>query len=235
MTRSRLIRLSCLVVGLCNVSNPARAQGVRVFAEGSGSFFLDQKFFSETVVIPMTGLARQDQFRSDYASGGKLTFGTEFTNWKIFGVEAAYGYGTNNLRLSDLSAIPSTTRGYGVRAQRFSGNLVLHSPVAVLKVRPYATAGLEFDRFNPTAQAKSAAYTQGFADQTVTLGASNKLGFNYGGGAEWGFFPKLALRIDFRDHVTGTPTYGLSSHQYGISGASHNPELSAGLVLHLGL
>jgi len=235
MARARLIQILCLVVGLCIVSSPTHAQGVRIFAEGSGSFFLDQKFFSETVVIPQTGLARLDQFRSDYAPGGKVTLGTEFTNWKIFGVEAAYGYGTNNLRMTDLSTIPSTTQGYGVKGQRFSGNLVLHSPVAVLKVRPYATAGLEFDRFNPTTQAKSAAFTQGFAGQTVTLGASNKLGFNYGGGAEWGFFPKLALRIDFRDHVTGSPTYGLSSHTYGISGASHNPELSAGLVLHLGL
>jgi len=225
MTRARLTQLLCLVAGVCIGSSPARAQGIRLFAEGTGSFFLNQKFFT----------AVGEPFRSDYATGGKITFGTEFTNWKIFGVEAAYGYGTNNLRVADLSTTPSTTLGYGVKTQRFSGNLVFHSPVAVFSVRPYATGGLEYDRFNPTTQAKSAAFAQGFADQSVTLGASNKIGFNYGGGVEWGFFPKLALRIDFRDHVTGTPTYGLSSGRYDVSGASHNPELSAGLVLHLGV
>jgi len=160
--------------------------------------------------------------------------GGEFTSWKIFGVEAAYGYGTNNLRVTDLSTTPSSTQGYGVKAQRFSGNLVLRSPAGMFGVRPYATAGLEYDRFGPTTQAKSAAFSQGFADQTVTLGASNKIGLNYGGGVEWSFIPMLALRLDFRDHVTGTPTYGLSSARYNISGAAHDAELSAGLVLHIG-
>ena len=224
MTRSRLTQLFCLVAGMCLSISPAHAQGIRIFAVGSGSFFLNQKFFT----------AVGQPFRSDYASGGKITFGSEFTTWKIFGVEAAYGYGTNNLRVTDLSTTPYQTQGYGVKAQRFSGNLVLHSPVGLFGVKPYATAGLEYDRFSPTTQAKSAAFTAGFADQNVTLGASNKIGVNYGVGAEWGFFPKLALRVDFRDHVTGTPTYGLSSGRYNVSGAGHNAELSAGLVLHFG-
>lgn len=224
MTRARLTQLFCLGAALCIGSTPARAQGIRLFVTGNGSFFLNQKFFT-AVGAP---------FRSDYASGGKITFGGELTPWKMLGVEAAYGYGTNNLRVTNLSSSPNQTQGYGVKAQRFSGNLVLHSPAALLGVRPYATAGVEYDRFSPTSQAKSAAFAQGFADQNVTLGPSNKIGINYGGGVEWSFFPKLALRVDFRDHVTGTPTYGLSSGKYGVSGVGHDAELSAGLVLHLG-
>jgi opacity protein-like surface antigen len=224
MTRPRLTQLLCLVAGVCISSSPARAQGARVFAMGSGSFLLNQKFFT----------AVSEPFRSDYASGGKITLGGEVTPWKLFGVEAAYGYGTNNLRVTDLSTTPSSTQGYGVKAQRLSANLVLHSPAAVFGVRPYATAGLEYDRFSPTTQAKSAAFAQGFAAQGVTLGASNKIGINYGAGVEWSFIPKLALRLDFRDHVTGTPTYGLSSGRYNISGVAHDAERSAGLVLHIG-
>lgn len=224
MIRRRLLSLLGLASTLLLCSSPARAQGIRIFAMGSGSFFLNQKFFT----------AVGEPFRSDYASGGKITFGGELTPSKMLGIEAAYGYGTNNLRLTNLGESPSTTQGYGVHTQRFSSNLVVHSPVSLLGVRPYLTAGAEYDRLGPTGQAKSTAFTQGFADQRVTLGASNKMGFNYGGGVEWGFFPALALRLDFRDHVTGTPTYGLSSATYHVSGTGHDAELSAGLVLHLG-
>jgi len=222
MSRAPLIQLLCLAAAILIGANTARAQGIRIFAEGSGSFFLNQKFFT----------AVDHPFRSDYATGGKITFGGEFTPWKVVGVEAAYGYGSNNLRLTNLDA--NQTQGYGVRSQRLSTNLVLHSPIGLLGVKPYVTAGLEYDRFNPTTQAKSTAFSEGFADQLVTLGASNKIGVNYGGGVEWGFLPKLALRVDFRDHLTGTPTYGLPSGRYSVSGTGHDAELSAGIVIHVG-
>jgi len=66
------------------------------------------------------------------------------------------------------------------------------------------------------------------------LGGSNQVGVNYGGGVDWGFFPTLALRLDLRDHITGTPTYGLSTARYSVSGDAHNVELSLGLVFHIG-
>ena len=222
MNRARLTQLLCLGAALCIGSSTARAQGIRVFAEGSGSFFLNQKFFT----------AASEPFRSDYASGGKITFGAEFTPWKIAGLEAAYGYGTNNLRVTNLNA--NQTQGYGVKSERLSANLVVHSPVGLLHLKPYATAGLEYDHFGPTGQAKTNAITIGFGNQSVSLGASNKVGINYGGGIEWSFVPKLALRVDIRDHITGTPTYGLTSGQYSVSGLGHDAELSAGIVIHLG-
>jgi len=222
MTRAKLARLLPLVA-LALFSTPAaRAQGVRVFVMGGGSFLEDERFF--------TSLG--DRFRSNYASGGKITFGGEFSLAPVFGFEGSYGYGRNNVRVTDLAT--SQTLGYGVRTQRLSANLVAHSPIPVLGVRPYATAGLEYDHLGPTGQAKTLAFTQGFADQLVTLGASNQVGFNYGGGVEWSFFPTLALRLDLRDHITGTPTYGLSSARFPVSGAAHGVELSAGLTFHLG-
>jgi hypothetical protein len=238
MNRARLTQLLCLGAAVCIGSSAARAQGIRVFVEGSGSFLLDQKDFNISEVVPLTGLASIVPFSSKYASGGKITFGGEFTPWKMFGIEAAYGYGTNNLQLTNLSATPtqgtSQTQGYGVKSQRLSANLVLHSPVGFLGLKPYATGGLEYDHFGPTAQAKNNAFTIGFAGQGVSLGASNKVGLNYGGGLEWSFLPKVGVRVDLRDHLTGTPTYGLTSGRYGVSGVAHDPELSAGIVIHLG-
>lgn len=234
MNRARLTHLLCLGAALCIGSSAARAQGIRVFVEGSGSFLLDQKNFTIPEVVPMTGLSFLAPFRSDYATGGRITFGTEFTPWKIAGIEAAYGYGTNNLRITALTspqtqATANQTQGYGVRSQRLSTNLVLHSPVAFLGLKPYVTGGVEYDHFGPNTPAAI-----GFANQTLSLGAANKVGLNYGGGIEWSFFPKLALRVDLRDHITGTPTYGLTSGQYSVSGLAHDPELSAGIVIHLG-
>jgi opacity protein-like surface antigen len=193
-----------------------------------GSFLGNERFFSQLVPAG----ENREQFRSNYASGGRITFAGELSLGRILGVEGSYGYGRNNLRLANLTQ--SQTLGYGVRAQRLSANLMAHSPVALLGLRPYATAGLEYDHLGPTSDAKTLAFTQGFAGHLVTLGASNQAGFNYGGGAEWNFLPDLALRLDLRDHITGTPTYGLPHLLFPVSGTAHDVELSAGLTFHFG-
>jgi len=222
MIRQKLAQLLLVVAALCFFTSLARAQGIRVFVMGDASFLKNERFF----------LASGERFRSNYASGGKITLGGEFSLAKVLGLEGSYGYGRNNLRVTDLSA--SQTLGYGVNFHRVSANLVVHSPISFLGVEPYATGGVEYDHLGPTSQAKTLAFTQGFTEQLVRLGASNKVGFNYGAGAEWSFFPTLALRLDLRDHVTGSPTYGLASSRFPISGVAHDVELSAGLVFHIG-
>ena len=49
----------------------------------------------------------------------------------------------------------------------------------------------------------------------------------------------LALRLDVRDHVTGTPRFGLpqdliSGAIFPISGSAHSVEIAAGFTLHFG-
>ncbi len=222
MTRFKLALCLCATAVL--FATPVRAQGIRLFVTGSGSFLKNERFF--------TSLG--DRFRTNYANGGKITLGGEITPWKIVGLEGAYSYGANNLRLSDLSEAASPTTGYGVRFQRLSADLVGHSPVSILGLRPYAVAGVEFARLAPTDQAKTTAFTVGFAGQPVVLSPSNKVGVNFGGGLEWTLLPLVGLRADVRDHITGSPTYGLSSRTFPISGVAHDVELSAGVVFHLG-
>ncbi len=212
----------CLLLGLGAWPSLAHAQGVRLFVMGGGSFLYNTRTFTQL----------GEEFRSDYASGGRITIGGEVIPWRIFGIEGAYGYGRNNLRLKNLSE--NQTLGYGARSQRFSGNLLVHSPIAVLGMRPYATGGVEFDHLAPTDQAKLTAANEGFADHSVLLGANNRLGVNYGGGTDISVFPFLALRFDVRDHITGTPTYGLPFSRYPVQGAAHDLEASVGLVFHLG-
>lgn len=229
MWRRKLGQLACLLVAGCFFSNLAWAQGVRIFATASGSYLYNENLFN------ISG----DKYQSNYAPGGMVTVGAEYTPGTILGFEGAYGYGRNNLRITNLQATPSTETGFGVRVQRFSGNLVLHSPIALIGLRPYITGGLEYDHFAPTSAAKAQAYAEGFAGQSAVLGAANKIGVNAGGGVEWSILPLIGLRFDLRDHITGTPTYGLpqestTSAIFPVSGKANKFEFSAGIVLHVG-
>jgi opacity protein-like surface antigen len=229
ITRMRFLSPLLLIAVVGCLPVVGRAQGVRVSAMGTGSFLLSEKLFD----------VAGNPFRSNYAPGGKFILGGEYSTNKVLGFEVAYAYGRNNLRVADLNATPVDEAGYGVRVQRLNGNLVLHSPVALLHVRPYATAGIEFTRYSPTSQAKELAFTEGFAGQSATLEANNKPGVNYGAGVEWSLIPALALRLDVRDHLTGTPRFGLSQDSSGgalfpISGSAHSVEISAGFTLHFG-
>ncbi len=229
MTRMKFLVPLLLISVVGFLPDVARAQGVRVFAMGTGSFLLSEKFFE----------VAGDPFRSNYAPGGKLILGGEYSKNKILGFEVAYAYGRNNLRVADLVPTPSEEIGYGVRVQRLNGNLVLHSPVEVFHLRPYVTAGMEFTRYAPTSDAKELAFTEGFAGQSAMLEANNKPGINYGGGVEWSVLPALGLRLDVRDHVTGTPRFGLpqdptSGAIFPVSGIAHSVEIAAGFTLHFG-
>jgi Outer membrane protein beta-barrel domain len=229
MIRLKIVPTIVGFLAFCLYTCGAYAQGVRLFVMGAGSTLYDTNRFT----------VNTNDFRSAFSSGGKVIFGGEYSFTKILGFEGSYAYGPNDLRLTNTSNTSSPTTGYGMRTQRVSGDLMVHSPASFLGVRPYLSGGLEFDHFGPTSGAQSLASNSGFAGFDTTLSASNKLGLNYGGGVEWKFFPALALRFDVRDHVTGSPNFGLPNRSssgafFPVSGAAHNLEYAAGIVLHFG-
>jgi len=61
MIQFRLVRFTCLLATLLLFSNSVRAQGVRVFAQASGSYLFNDKLFT----------INGDKFQSNYASGVK--------------------------------------------------------------------------------------------------------------------------------------------------------------------
>ena len=97
-----------------------------------------------------------------------------------------------------------------MRNNRFSGDIVAHYSRLWRGVRPYGVVGVEYDIFSPTTSAQTLAKTQGFAvAPSATLASQGKPGFNFGGGFDYKVASKVDLRIDVRDHLTGSPTYGL--------------------------
>lgn len=203
------------------------AQGYSFFALGGFSSLFDKQYYT----VPA------GQFGSTYKAGGGFTVGSEVRLNKIFGVEGSYSMVRNNLALTNYSAGAKET-GFNTRDQRLSGDLVAHAPASFFGVKPYLVAGIEYDRFSPLDIGSSGTSFNGYSN--VALSPDNKLGFNYGGGLDMKIMRHLALRLDVRDHITGSPTYGLPTTttaftpSFPVSGAAHDLEYSAGLVFQLG-
>jgi opacity protein-like surface antigen len=196
---------------------------------GGGATLFDSRVFTSTAGF---------QYRSDYANGGKFTISFETPRGKILGIEGSYAVGHDNLCITGVTVNP-TEAGYGIWNHRASLNLVAHAPKRIFGVQPYVTAGVEYDRFTPTRSAVDRVTTQGFTGTAAVLEHDNKVGVNGGGGFEWAVTKTIALRLDARDHLTGSPTFGLKSQTSGgkpifsVSGLAQNMEYSAGIVFRI--
>jgi opacity protein-like surface antigen len=229
MTR-RLTKALAVAAVLFISASALQAQDFNVFVMGGGSSLFNAHNFD----------VKSGPFGSTYSTGGQFTAGIQAPLVSILSLEGAYGWGQNNLRLTNFGTNIET--GYGIHNQRVSGDLVLHSPLSLLGLKPYLDGGLEYDRFSPYGSAN--ASFPNFSQVVTTNGSpvlspDNKLGFNYGGGLEWKLLPVVGLRLDVRDHVTGTPTFGLPAQSnsgpfFPVKGAAHDLEYSAGIVLHFG-
>jgi opacity protein-like surface antigen len=224
-------------MALCLSTTTVRAQGYRFFIMGGASSLTDQRSFGEgpsgTSVIP---------YSSRYAGGGKAIAGVEVRLNKIFGVEGSYGFGQNNLELSYLIYHPVEVQAYGVRNSRFSADIVGHVPGAWRGIRAYGVVGPEFDLFSPTSSAQTLAEKQGFAFATsAKLASEGHPGFNAGVGIDYKVASKVDLRLDVREHMTGSPRFGLptaatttSAAYFPVGGPAYDLEYSIGLVYRFG-
>lgn len=223
MNIRKLLQGVIVVTALSVSATALHAQEYNIFAMGTLSSLFDKNYYSEHTI----------PYGSTYKFGGGFTLGAEVPLGKILGVEGSYSRVRNNLAITGYGSSFALESGYGIHDQRLSGDLVAHPPKSFLGFKPYLAAGLEFDRFSPTGP--SSNIFSGFVNSS--LGNSNKIGVNYGGGVDMKLLPSVALRVEIRDHLTSTPTYGLPSSSangpyYPISGAAHDLEYSAGIVFH---
>ncbi len=225
MTVGKFLQALVVVVALGASATASGAEDYSVFFMGTVSSLFDKGYYNEYTT----------PYGSSYKTGGGITFGAEVPLGKILGVEGSYSKVRNNLAITDYGLSTPLESGYGIHDQRVSGDLVAHAPRSFFGFKPYLAAGLEYDRFSPVGP--SSDIFSGFVN--VSLGAANKVGINYGGGVDMKLLPYVNLRIDVRDHLTSTPTYGLPSSSstgpyFPVSGSAHDLEYSAGIVLHFG-
>jgi len=234
MITKRFVQGLIAAVALCLATTAAQAQNSLVYVTGGVTSFRDARSFQEAF-IPYT---------TNYANGGGGNVGFEMPLKKsqMFGLEFSYGLGQNNLRLNDLNTNPITTKSYGLRDNRFSGDLVVHSPSTYHNARPYFVVGAEYDEYAPTSHAQNLATTTGFAYYpTAKLSSEGHVGVNFGGGIDYRLTEKLGVRLDVRYHITGSPAFGLpyvattaSPAWFPISGNASNIEYTIGFVYHFG-
>lgn len=149
---------------------------------------------------------------SDYslASDWRFSFRFDFNQGEHFGHEIQYAY--NRTALKDN--IPGQQSSTGMAIHQGGYNFLYYILTkSDSKVRPFATAGVQFDDFVPPGA--SGAYG----------GGSNKFGANFGAGVKIHLHGIWAARLDAREYVTGKPSFGLAMN----TGSLWQTEISAGV------
>jgi opacity protein-like surface antigen len=200
-----------------------------VFVLGGGSTLVDAQYWNSAERL----------YHSRLDLGPKFTLGVAVPYGKLLTIETAYSYGPNNLVVTNTNVFPHVGVVYPVRDYIGSLSAVFHAPFSFLRLRPYAEAGVEYDRFSPTPAAITTAHNQGFAAvSTALINHNDKVGLSVGGGLDRKLTKRLTFRIDLRDHVTSSPAFGLpnsySAANFPVTGRANNIEYTAGIVFHLG-
>ena len=213
--------------------------GADVFGLVGGSTIVDAQYFYSA------GRLYHTRFEPDY----KYTLGAAFPWGKMLSLETAFTAGPNNLVLTNTNVFPHVGVVYPVKDYIGSLAAVVHArtvgtPKVHIHFRPYAEAGIEYDRFSPTPAAVSYAYHEGWASTSTTIMTHNdKFGMNVGVGLDHRLSKRLTFRVDMRDHITSSPAFGiqrvvtpvsLNLGVYPVKGRANQMVYEAGFVYHLG-
>ena len=235
MIMRKILRSSLLLMTMSLSAIAAHGKEVKeitfdFFATGGGSTLVDATYF----------LSADELYHSRFAVGDKFMAGFEVPVNKLLSTEIAYTQGANNLIVTGIDFYPRQTLVYPVHNHMTSLDALAHSPIALFGIRPYAVAGVEYGRFEPTYQAKYVAVTYGFgATKDVTITGNDKMGLNIGIGLDRKIFRRVSFRLDLRDYVTSSPAFGLPHRSpngaiFPVSGRANNLEYTAGFVIHIG-
>jgi hypothetical protein len=147
---------------------------------------------------------------SDYslASDWRFSLRFDFNQGEHFGHEIQYAY--NRTQLKDNLAQTESGMAFHQGGYNFLYYVLTKSDS---KIRPFATAGFQFDDFVPP------------GSSGVSGGGSNKIGANFGVGMKVHLHGIWAARVDAREYFTGKPSFGLANN----NGLLWQTELSAGV------
>ena len=143
----------------------------------------------------------------ELATGGVAGARAGYDLTSHLGLEGAYTYGVNNLRLFRDG---SSTTEFGARNHHLSLNPLWHFSGPDSKLRPYVTAGLGAVWFKPSEEARRDIGLPVNAGLGA-LGMKTDLmpAFNWGGGVKYNLTRLVQLRFDARNVITRQPHFGL--------------------------
>ena len=140
-----------------------------------------------------------------YDTGGwNLGFRMTVNPYSIFGFEVGYIYNRTHLNQSGMDL-------GGTAIHEGYGNALVYLTKEGSHIRPFGTAGINFDNF--VIPGGNAQY-----------GGQNKFGINYGVGVKVKVKDKWQVRFDLRQSNTGKPDFGIP----GVSGRFLLTQFSVG-------
>ncbi len=233
-----VLAVGCLSAGAgqaVDLHNLLPGAQLDIFGLAGGSTLVDAQYW----------LSAGNLFHSRFTAGTKFMIGADVPYGKIVSIETAFTMGPNNMIVTNTDQNPRQDILYRTRFYSGSASALFHAPAVrrLFQVRPYAELGMEYDRYSPTDQAVAYAYNYGFAAVAtqVDINHNDKFGLNAGGGLDRKLSKRWTFRIDLRDHICGSPAFGLpyipttdSAASYPVKGRANNLEYTAGFIYHLG-
>jgi hypothetical protein len=134
--------------------------------------------------------------------------------------------------------IPASVQNFGVHLHQITGNTLYFFDGPDKALRPFVTAGVGVSRYSPTSDAKLAA-AQDFLGQPAVITSTSTFNFNFGAGIESRPWDHLGLRLDFRDHLSAIPRFGLPQSAtspaapfFPVTGRAQDFEIATGLIYY---
>ncbi len=233
--RQKLWSVGCALLVVVTVAPSTYGQilNPRVTLSAGGSFVKASRTFTAP-----TSSGPDTPFASRFVDGGTYKARLTLDLTKHFSVEGVYGFGPNNLRITEFQNTP-IQRDFEVRQQQFQFNFLhFFTSGRERTLRPFLTSGIGAVRFIPTDEAKAMALAR-FINSGAQIDTTNKLNFNFGGGLEARFSRWLGVRFDVRDQISTVPRFGLpqtpsgsAASYFPINGLVHNIDAGVGIVLY---
>ena len=144
---------------------------------------------------------------------------------EYWGADLEYSFANQPLRLTNLTpSIQNLPLGQSIHQFSYSVSYTAFSPAD--RLRPYFKVGAGTSLFYIHGDSKDEALRLG-----VALEDSWKFAVNWGGGLTYRFDDQSAFTFDFKDQLTGLPSYGLPSVTRVVNGL-YEPGVSRSGLLH---
>lgn len=148
-------------------------------------------------------------------NGYRFSFRFNFNVGDHYGAEVGYAFNHSNLSFNQAAAgqLGSPTPvEFGMHMHQGTFNALYYPFTGTdAKVRPFVTAGVEFDNFVPPGGS--------------SYNGSTKFGANFGAGVKVHIHGIWAARLDAREYVTPKPSFGF----FNNAGSLWQTEVSAGV------
>jgi opacity protein-like surface antigen len=142
--------------------------------------------------------------------GYRFSFRFGFNQGDHFGHEIQYAFNHTQFDATNSGGVKN-----GMHFHQGGYNFLYYLTSDKLRIRPFATAGVQFDDFVPPGGG-------------ISSGSQNKFGANFGAGVKFHVKGKISARVDVREYLSGKPNFNVLAL---TSGPLWQTEVSAGIGL----